>query len=55
MPLKPNYDNISNIIQGLKSYTTGGGNMALGLRAWSALIEDVHSIPSTHMVVYNHL
>ena len=55
LPLKIDCDNISNIIQGPKTYTTGGRNMALGLREWPALIEDIRSISSTHMVVYSHL
>lgn len=55
LPLKTDYDNISNIIQGgPKTYTTGGGNMDRGLRSLPSFTEDIRSIPSTHMVVYSH-
>jgi hypothetical protein len=39
----------------LKVCFEGAGEMAQQLRALTALPEDLSSIPSNHMVAYNHL
>ena len=39
----------------IKKSTSGAGEMAQRLKAMTALLEVLSSIPSNHMVAYNHL
>jgi hypothetical protein len=46
--------NVSKVSE-IKQCNTGAGEMAQWLRALTALLEVLSSIPSNHMVAHNHL
>lgn len=46
--------NVIHCVEGIKQ-TSGVGEMALQLRAFVVLSEDLDLVPSTYMVVHNYL